>query len=106
MSDPESTETTQTKVGWPWQLKAGITLLALSSFCVAITVAMLADCYSAVAASSTSPKPSELAEGIANALRYSFPAAPLAVAGLTLLLSGVLRHVQANPTAANSTRRS
>ncbi len=90
-SSIETDLTEPPKARWPWQLKAGIALLVASGVCVSITLAILTDSYSSLAYSSTSPKPSELAEGIANAMRYSIPAAPLGIAGAVLLAFGLLR---------------
>ena len=92
MNGSIETDTTEPpKARWPWQLKAGIALLVASGICVSVTLAMLVDNYSSLARSATSPKPSELAEGIANAMRYSIPAAALAIAGGIMLAFGLLR---------------
>ena len=72
-----------------WLIRAGVTLLVLSSVCIALTVHQLSQTFGAIAASTDAPKPSELAERIAGSVDYSVPAAPLFIGGLISLLIGL-----------------
>lgn len=74
---------------WQWPTFAGIGLLAMSGMCVTSALFKVAQTYSAIARSTSSPRPSELAEGVLGALYISMSAPMLFVAGLILLLIGL-----------------
>ncbi len=72
-------------------LWAGFTSLALAAICIIATVIEMIWSFDAVAKSSTTPKPSDLATGISNAMIPSVAAIPLAILGVILIIVGFIR---------------
>lgn len=70
---------------------AGVVALLLAIFCLIATVVGMMWSFDAVATSGSTPSPSDLAEGISNALVFSIAAAPLALAGIAMLILGLVR---------------
>jgi len=74
-----------------WMVWTGAVALVLAAVCLIATVVGMMWSFDAIATSSSTPKPSDLANGISNALLPSIAAAPLALVGFVLLLLGLVR---------------
>lgn len=69
----------------------GVGALLLAACCLIATVIGMMWSFNEIAASSNSPKPSDLANGISIAVFPSIAAAPLAVLGIVFLILGFVR---------------
>ena len=74
-----------------WMIWTGAVALLLAVFCLIATVFGMIWSFAAIATSPTTPDPSDLANGISNALIPSVAAAPLAIVGIVLLILGFVR---------------
>lgn len=74
-----------------WMVWAGVVALLLAAFCLVATVVGMVWSFDAVATSSSTPKPSDLADGISTALIPSIAAAPLVLVGIVFLVLGFVR---------------
>ena len=73
-----------------WLIWSGIASLSLAATCVVITVVGMVLTFSSIANSATTPKPSDLAEGISVASLPSIAAVPLGILGVVLLVAGFI----------------
>lgn len=69
----------------------GAVALALAVLCLITTVLEMMWSFEAIATASSTPKPSDLANGISNALIPSIAAGPLALVGIVFLILGFVR---------------
>lgn len=74
-----------------WMVWTGVGALLLAACCLIATVIGMMWSFNEIAASSNSPKPSDLANGISIAVFPSIAAAPLAVLGIVFLILGFVR---------------
>ncbi len=74
-----------------WMIWAGAVALLLAVLCLIATVLGMTWSFDAIATSSTTPKPSDLASGISYPLIPSVAAVPLALVGIVLLILGFVR---------------
>ena len=74
-----------------WMVWAGAVAILLAGICLIATVIGMMWSFEAVATTSATPKPSDLSNGISNALLPSIVAAPLALVGIVLLILGFVR---------------
>jgi hypothetical protein len=72
-------------------ISLGAASLALAGLCALTTVIGVMKSFDAVAKSSTTPKPSDLAGGVSNSFMFSIPVAPLAIIGVMFLILGFVR---------------
>jgi hypothetical protein len=70
---------------------AGLVALLLAILCLVATFFGLRAAFDAIATTSSTPLPSDLADGINRALLPSYAAAPLALLGIVLLILGLIR---------------
>lgn len=77
-----------------WLVWSGVASLALATFCLAWTAARILATYDSIADSPTSPRPSDLANGLSDALLPSFAAIPIGILGLVLLVAGLVLSVR------------
>ena len=70
---------------------AGVVALLLAVLCLVATFFGLRADFDAIVTTSSTPMPSDLAYGINLALIPSYAAAPLALAGIFLLILGSIR---------------
>ena len=73
-----------------WLIWSGIASLILAATCVIITVLDMVLAFHSIAASTTTPKPSDLAQGISVALLPSIAVVPLGILGIVLLIVGLI----------------
>ena len=73
-----------------WLIWSGIVSLALAATCVVITVVGMVLAFNSIATSTTTPKPSDLAQNISVASLPSIAAVPLGILGVVLLVTGFM----------------
>ncbi|TWU32769.1 hypothetical protein Q31b_58120 [Novipirellula aureliae] len=74
-----------------WMIWTGAVTLSLAFLCLIATAIGMMWTFNTIATSSTTPRPSDLANGINSALIPSVAAAPLALVGIVLLILGFVR---------------
>ena len=74
-----------------WLVWSGIAALLLAALCLVATVVGMTLAFDTMANASSTPSPSELANGISFATIPSFAAAPLGLLGNVLLIVGFIR---------------
>lgn len=74
-----------------WMILAGAVVLTLAVLCLLATVVGMTWSFNTIADASSTPDPSDLADGISTALIPSIAAIPLAIAGIVLLILGFVR---------------
>ena len=70
-------------------ITAGCTCIAIALVCVAATVVVMMRSFSELAGAET-PSPRDLADGIAIALVPSYLGGPVGIAGIVLIIAGLL----------------
>ncbi len=74
-----------------WMIWTGGVALGLAVLCLIATVFGMMRSFDAVSAASSTPNPSDLANGIYSALIPSIAAVPLALLGVLFLILGLVR---------------
>ena len=86
-----------------WLIWSGIASLALAATCLLLTVVGMVLAFRSIATSTTTtPSPSDLAQGISVASLPSIAVVPFGILGIVLLIAGV---VFRNPVDRDDARR-
>lgn len=83
-SSPAKTRATR------WLNWSGIALLSVAATCIAVMVVGMVLAFNTVATSTTTPSPSDVAQGISVASLPAMAAVPLAISGVVLIVAGVV----------------
>jgi len=73
-----------------WLIWLGVTSLLASAACLVVTVVRMIAVFQRIAASSTAPKPSDLANEISVIIISDYCILPLAILGIGLIVAGLL----------------
>jgi len=73
-----------------WLIWSGIASLALAATCLVVTIVGMVLTLNSIATSTTTPHPSDLAQGISTASLPSIAAVPLGILGIILLVAGFI----------------
>jgi len=76
--------------GTKWALWSGIACLVAAGLCFVLTIVMMASCFDTFGSAPATPRPEDLANGIARAMIPAYGVLPLGLLGIVLIVVGLV----------------
>ena len=76
--------------GIGWAIWSGVACLVVAAICGLLTVVLMISSFRTIAQTNSTPKPTDLAEGISNAMLPLYGIVPFGLLGIVLVIVGLV----------------